>query len=74
MPHTETMGMPAQHRTTTRGDAPRALSPTEQVASTWVVRPKKGIAIWVGQRRNVARQGDMPKHPKERGKTNGPPT
>jgi hypothetical protein len=73
--HAESVGMMAQRRedhTTTRGDAPRAL-PHHQVTSTWVVHSKKGAAVRIGQRRSVARQGNMPKCPDVRGETNGPP-
>jgi len=42
--------------------------------STRAIRPKKSIAVRPGQRRDIARQGDLSEHPNVRGETNGPPT
>ena len=43
MPRTGTVGMPAQHHTTTRGDAPRALSPTARLLPHGLLTPRRAL-------------------------------
>jgi len=42
-PRTGTVGMPAQHHTTTRGDAPRALPPTARLLPHGLFTPRRAL-------------------------------
>jgi len=42
-PRTGTMGMPAQHHTTTRGDAPRALAPTARLLPHGLLTQRRAL-------------------------------
>jgi len=43
VPRTGTVGMPAQHYTTTRGDAPRALAPTARLLPHRLFTPRRAL-------------------------------
>jgi len=63
-PHAETVGMTAQRhedRTTTRGDAPRALSPTARLLPHGLFAPRRALPLGLDTQTYVERPMVLPR-------------